>query len=135
MMRTIYANHYCCKCDDNVDHVKLTYADEIVLICMICQNETVKKPMKKTYTVVTILDDGYQTEKRRKVVAEIRCKSEPDKLGEKSPEVETFMVSYPAYSGEHYTASISKHPNGGFINHIEATAIAIEIKRFSKDKK
>ena len=129
-VRTAHLKHYCRECAAIVDHVRLTYTDQEVLICMLCQNEVIKEPMKKTYTIVSIHDSGYNAKARRAIVVEVQCDSEPDKVGEQNSRTETLMVSYPAYNGDHFTASICKHPGAGYINHVEATAIAIEIKKF-----
>lgn len=129
-VRTAHLKYYCGKCAAIVDHVKLTYTDQEVLICMFCQTEVIKEPMKKTYTIMSIHDSGYNSRARRAIVVEVQCTSEPDKAGEKYTRVETLTVSYPAYNGDHFTASISKHPGAGYINHLEATAIAAEIKKF-----
>jgi hypothetical protein len=57
-----------------------------------------------------------------------------DKLNERGCSITNFKVQYPAYEGDHFIASMSRHPNSGFINHDEAKAIAIEIRKFVTKK-
>jgi len=82
----------------------------------------------KSYRVVSIHDRDFNTELRRMVLVEIERTTDPDKPGEAGTTVETFVVQYPAYGKEHYTASVEFHPDGNTINHMEATAVSSEIK-------
>jgi len=101
---------------------------------MICQNETIGESMKRTYTIIMIHDDGYQTTKRRTIVVDIECVAVADKLNERGSSISNFKVQYPAYEGDHFIASMSKYPNSSFINHNEAKAIATEIRKFVTKK-
>ncbi len=138
MLRSDYLTHFCQKCMHVTDHVRLTYFKYITLTCMICQNDiqfdVSDITVKKTYTIVSIYekDRSSLSGKKRTVVVEIIRKSEPDKLAETETIVETFMVQYPAYGVDHFTASVEQHPNDGPLNFVEARAISEEIKKLIK---
>jgi hypothetical protein len=130
MMQTAYTMHHCQRCGIITDHCKLTYIEQIVYCCVVCQNDEVVELMNKTYTVVSIDEKDRDNNRRRMVVVEIERTSTPDMLHEKAKgiQAETMLVQYPAYGGEHYTAAVAKHPSGGTINHVEAAAISAVIK-------
>ena len=131
MMRTKYISSYCPECAATLDHVKLSYVHETVLVCMFCQNETIEDTVEKSYTVVMIDDKCYFTPKKRTVVVELLCHISAY-LGN-SGRTETLTVGYTAYGGDHFTASLTKYPGNGFINHKDAKDIAKEIKKFIKE--
>lgn len=133
MLRTSYVQHYCSQCSATVDHVKLTYIKQRILVCVHCQNESVEETVEKAYTLVAIHDDGFGTKKRRRIIADLECKTTPDKFGETGTEVEALRVTYPAYNSKHYVASVSAYPGCGFINYRDAELIAIEIRKFVKE--
>ncbi len=132
MLRSEYTTAFCTRCLQNIDHVKLTYIDHVVLTCMFCQEDTVvketEKDVLKSYRIVTIHERNFNTEFRRMVIVEIERTIEPDKLGETETIIENFMVQYPAYGKDHFTASVEFCPDGKSINFIEANAISAEIK-------
>ena len=130
MIHTAYVQHYCPECSAVGDHVKLTYVKERILVCVHCQNETVEETVEKTYTLVAIHDDGFGTKKRRKIIADLECRTTPDKVGETGTGIETVRVTYPAYNSKHYVASVSAYPGCGFIGYRDAELIAKEIRKF-----
>jgi len=132
MMRTKYVNHYCPECAAIVDHVKLSYVHETVLVCMHCQHETLEGTVKKSFTLIMIDDKGYFTPVRRTVVVDLLCHIDPY-MGAPA-RTETITVGYTAYAGEHFTASLTKYPGNGFIDHTDSKAIAKEIKKFIKEE-
>lgn len=87
--------------------------------------------MKRSFTVVSIDEKDRNSGRRRMVVVELQCETCTDKLGEDTPETPytTLMVQYPAYGEEHYPHNLSRHPDGDNINHVDAKAIAEEIKK------
>ena len=130
MMRTSYVQHYCPECSALGDHVKLSYVRQTILVCVHCQNESIGEPVEKTYTLIAIHDDGFNTKRRRKIIAELECTTAPDKFEGADTKIERILVTYPAYNSKHYAASVSEHPSRGFINYKDAELIAAEIKRF-----
>ena len=132
MFRSEYLMHFCVRCLRDVEHVKFTYIDYETMSCTFCQQQTtveeVKEPVLKSYRVVSISEENFNTEARRMVIVEVERKVAPDKIGEVGTSVETFLVQYPAYGKDHFTASIELHPPGKTINFIEAGAIAEQIK-------
>jgi len=134
MMRTSYIQHYCPECSALVDHVKLSYVRQTILVCVHCQNESIEEPVEKTYTLVAIYDEDFNTERRRKMIAELECTTASDKFNEVGTKVEQIMVTYPAYKSKHYIASVSAHPGCGFINYKDAEIIAKEIRKFTMEE-
>ena len=136
MMQTDYVeSHFCTRCMRETEHVLFTYLNQGSLTCQFCQHTEVfnEDAMKRTYTVVSIDEKDRRTARRRMVVVELECRSEPNALGERKGKVETITVQYPAYGEDHYLASVSLYPNGGVIGHIEAKEIANEIRKFVED--
>ena len=116
----------------DTEHVKFIYYDRGSLTCTFCQKmtpivENIGEDMKRTYTIISIDEKDRNSGKRRVVVVELECRSEPDALGETESKIETVMVEYPAYGGTHYVHQVAHHPTNRVINFVDAKAIAKEI--------
>ena len=134
-MRTQYEDQFCLSCLREVEHIKFTYLDQVCYTCTFCQESTLVKEdeevaMKKTYTIIAIDEKDRNSGRRRMVVTEIECKSEPDSFSDGEATTETFKVQHPAYGNEHYTSSVARYPSGATLGHLEAKAISEEIKKF-----
>ncbi len=127
-----YINHPCPRCMRETDHIVFKYSDRGSLVCSVCRCTTPveKEIMKKTYTIVSIDEKDHNSGKRRSVVVELQCYSEPDSLGERESKTETIVIEYAAYGNTHYHHSMVHHPSKDIINFVDAKAISKEISRF-----
>ena len=135
MMRSKYVMEFCSRCLRDVEHIRLTYINQTTMTCSFCQEETVIKKvrnkMKKTYTVVSVDEKDFNSDRRHMVVIELQRTTKPDKLGETDPvKYDTLMVHYPAYGETHFTRSVCEYPHNGVIDHIESEKISETIRAF-----
>jgi len=136
-MRTEFVDlHFCPDCQRSTEHIKFIYLDEGTITCQVCQNTADFFPaegvLKKTFTVVSVDEKDRLSPHRRLVTAEIRVKSEPDRLGETETTEEDIMVEWPAYGDIHYTAQVDLvgSPISKQMNYRDAQDISKVIKIF-----
>ena len=135
MMRSEYLMHFCSHCLRDQEHVRLTFNEQATLTCQFCQEtnevsvEATGKTMKKSFTVVSILEKDRNLKSRRWVIAEILCKEEPERASDGNARYATILIRYPAWGSEsHYIVSLTTHPEGKNLPHNDSMAIAKELK-------
>jgi hypothetical protein len=137
LFKSEFITEFCTLCMCETDHVKLSYADKVVVTCQHCQDSYEIKEEEEmvetdlVYTIASVEEVDVSTARRLNIVEVI--KTIVPKQGNMHVRRETMMLQYPAYgvgkTVTHYPSSLETS-EGTNLNHKEHEIIVAQLKTF-----